>query len=152
MERLSVHQKNTKPAAKAKKKPIKVVYISNPMKVKASAAEFRDLVQELTGRDSNVAYLSRLPDAEDTGDPPPAPESSSGAAAGPSPAANRSSNPCDNALRSAANSDLFEMFDETFNPQMMENLQGFSPSPLYYGHGHQSQGFRDYDASCGEQG
>ncbi|KAF6163307.1 hypothetical protein GIB67_025171 [Kingdonia uniflora] len=39
-----------------KKKPIKVVYISNPMKVKTSASEFRAKVQELTGQDSDVAY------------------------------------------------------------------------------------------------
>ncbi|PVH32785.1 hypothetical protein PAHAL_9G486200 [Panicum hallii] len=36
-------------------KGIKVVYISSPMKLTASAEEFRAVVQELTGRDSNVA-------------------------------------------------------------------------------------------------
>ncbi|KAG9129348.1 hypothetical protein Leryth_016639 [Lithospermum erythrorhizon] len=36
---------------------IKVVYISTPMKVKTSASRFRALVQELTGRDSDVATL-----------------------------------------------------------------------------------------------
>ncbi|XP_045799060.1 sigma factor binding protein 2, chloroplastic [Trifolium pratense] len=35
---------------KKKNKPIKVVYISNPMKVTTSASEFRALVQELTGQ------------------------------------------------------------------------------------------------------
>ncbi|OWM85476.1 uncharacterized protein LOC116202014 [Punica granatum] len=34
--------------------PIKVVYISNPMRVKATASEFRALVQELTGQDSEL--------------------------------------------------------------------------------------------------
>ncbi|MED6171217.1 hypothetical protein PIB30_038752 [Stylosanthes scabra] len=34
------------------KKEIKVVYISNPMKVKTSASQFRALVQELTGQDA----------------------------------------------------------------------------------------------------
>ncbi|XP_010922092.1 uncharacterized protein [Elaeis guineensis] len=147
MEKLSVHQKNTK-QAKAKKKPIKVVYISNPMKVKATASEFRDLVQELTGRDSKVADLSRLPAVEDTDDPPPAaPESTTGPPAQPNPApTNRSSNSCDNALKSVSGSGLdpYEMFDDPFNPQMLENLQGFSPSPLYYEP--QSHVFRDYDA------
>ncbi|CAL0332856.1 unnamed protein product [Lupinus luteus] len=33
-------------------KPMKVVYISNPMKVKTSASEFMALVQELTGQDA----------------------------------------------------------------------------------------------------
>ncbi|XP_062211059.1 uncharacterized protein LOC133912380 [Phragmites australis] len=36
-------------------KGIKVVYISSPMKLTASAEEFRAIVQEFTGRDSNVA-------------------------------------------------------------------------------------------------
>ncbi|KAK9081769.1 hypothetical protein Syun_031215 [Stephania yunnanensis] len=38
-----------------KKQPVKVVYISNPMKVKTSVSEFRALVQELTGQDSDLA-------------------------------------------------------------------------------------------------
>ncbi|CAL0332857.1 unnamed protein product [Lupinus luteus] len=33
-------------------KPMKVVYISNPTKVKTSASEFMALVQELTGQDA----------------------------------------------------------------------------------------------------
>ncbi|KAK7260729.1 hypothetical protein RIF29_27008 [Crotalaria pallida] len=37
------------------KKEIKVTYISSPMKVKTSTSNFRALVQELTGQDSNVA-------------------------------------------------------------------------------------------------
>ncbi|CAL5193334.1 unnamed protein product [Lathyrus oleraceus] len=35
---------------KKNSKPIKVVYISNPMKVKTSASDFMALVQELTGQ------------------------------------------------------------------------------------------------------
>jgi hypothetical protein len=38
-----------------RRKGIKVVYISSPMMLTASAEEFRAVVQELTGRDSNVA-------------------------------------------------------------------------------------------------
>ncbi|KAI3764220.1 hypothetical protein L2E82_14224 [Cichorium intybus] len=34
---------------------LKVVYISSPMKVKTSASRFRALVQELTGRDSDIS-------------------------------------------------------------------------------------------------
>ncbi|KAF7819091.1 Sigma factor binding protein 2, chloroplastic [Senna tora] len=37
---------------KKKNKPIKVVYISNPLKVSTSASQFRALVQELTGQDA----------------------------------------------------------------------------------------------------
>lgn len=39
--------------SRGKKKGIKVTYISSPMKVKASSAEFRAIVQELTGCNSN---------------------------------------------------------------------------------------------------
>ncbi|KAL1821002.1 hypothetical protein DCAR_0417374 [Daucus carota subsp. sativus] len=45
--------KASKPIHKPKKKPVKVVYISNPMKVNTSASQFRALVQELTGRDAD---------------------------------------------------------------------------------------------------
>ncbi|XP_042501330.1 uncharacterized protein LOC122079139 [Macadamia integrifolia] len=59
MDKVStVHQsiKSSKQFKSKKKpsKPIKVVYISSPMKVKTSASEFRALVQELTGRDSDL--------------------------------------------------------------------------------------------------
>ncbi|CAI9769483.1 unnamed protein product [Fraxinus pennsylvanica] len=37
------------------KNSLKVVYISSPMKVKTSATRFRSLVQELTGRHSDVS-------------------------------------------------------------------------------------------------
>ncbi|ESW34088.1 hypothetical protein PHAVU_001G123400 [Phaseolus vulgaris] len=44
--------KKTKPKKKNIPHPVKVVYISNPMKIKTSASEFRALVQELTGQDA----------------------------------------------------------------------------------------------------
>lgn len=43
--------------AKKKAAPVKVVHIANPMRVTTSAAEFRGLVQRLTGRHSNVADM-----------------------------------------------------------------------------------------------
>ncbi|XP_038882812.1 sigma factor binding protein 2, chloroplastic-like [Benincasa hispida] len=43
-----------------KKKPIKVVYISNPMKVQTSASKFMALVQELTGRDADFPDPSKF--------------------------------------------------------------------------------------------
>ncbi|XP_047340121.1 uncharacterized protein LOC124943687 [Impatiens glandulifera] len=45
--------------SKAKKKPIKVTYISNPMRVQANnESEFRAIVQELTGKNSTIdSYL-----------------------------------------------------------------------------------------------
>ncbi|KDP29260.1 hypothetical protein JCGZ_16649 [Jatropha curcas] len=39
---------------KVKKQPMKVVYITNPIKFKTSASQFRALVQELTGQDSEL--------------------------------------------------------------------------------------------------
>ncbi|CAG7905497.1 hypothetical protein BRARA_D00332 [Brassica rapa] len=36
----------------SRNKPIKVRYISNPMRVKTCASKFRELVQELTGQDA----------------------------------------------------------------------------------------------------
>ncbi|KAE8728918.1 Sigma factor binding protein 2 [Hibiscus syriacus] len=48
------------------KKPIKVVYISNPMKVKTSASKFRALVQKLTGQDAEL--LDDLTKFTDTGE------------------------------------------------------------------------------------
>ena len=48
------HMSSKKQPKRTTKKPIKVVYISTPMKVKTSASKFRDLVQELTGQDSDT--------------------------------------------------------------------------------------------------
>ncbi|KAA0053883.1 sigma factor binding protein 2 [Cucumis melo var. makuwa] len=42
------------------KQPLKVVYISNPMRVHTSASEFRALVQELTGRDAEFPDPSKF--------------------------------------------------------------------------------------------
>lgn len=44
-----------------KKEILKVTYISSPVKVKTSASNFRALVQELTGQDSNVAEITPMP-------------------------------------------------------------------------------------------
>ncbi|KAJ6818613.1 putative circumsporozoite protein [Iris pallida] len=81
--------------AKAAKKPIKVVCISNPMKFKASASEFRALVQRLTGQDSDTANImskyhpthdldepqDAASDQEDQAAPPPPPPDPASAAA-----------------------------------------------------------------------
>ncbi|XP_057807912.1 uncharacterized protein LOC131022442 [Salvia miltiorrhiza] len=47
--------KKRKGAAAAADESLKVVYISSPMKVRTSAARFRSLVQELTGKNSDIA-------------------------------------------------------------------------------------------------
>ncbi|KAK4746226.1 hypothetical protein SAY87_012538 [Trapa incisa] len=41
----------------AGKSGLRVVYISSPMKVKTSASEFRAVVQELTGQDSDMTWF-----------------------------------------------------------------------------------------------
>ncbi|GAB4843944.1 hypothetical protein Ancab_013908 [Ancistrocladus abbreviatus] len=46
--------------AQSKNKPLKVVYISNPVKFKTSASEFRALVQELTGQDAEWHEPNKL--------------------------------------------------------------------------------------------
>ncbi|KAL6981087.1 hypothetical protein U1Q18_022718 [Sarracenia purpurea var. burkii] len=52
MELLGVHHNTRK--RKGRKERVKVVYISSPVKVTTSASSFRALVQELTGRDSDL--------------------------------------------------------------------------------------------------
>ncbi|KAF3322635.1 sigma factor binding protein 1 [Carex littledalei] len=54
MEFLSVKQKSPKCSKTNKKKPLKIVYISNPVKFTASPDQFRAVVQQLTGRHSTV--------------------------------------------------------------------------------------------------
>jgi hypothetical protein len=54
---VSNHMMKGKRQSKKNKKEVKVTYISSPMKVKTSASNFRALVQELTGQDSNVADM-----------------------------------------------------------------------------------------------
>ncbi|KAI4386567.1 hypothetical protein MLD38_004490 [Melastoma candidum] len=51
-KKLSPAKNTTAKHDKRGKKPVKVVYISNPMRVSTSASSFRDLVHRLTGQDS----------------------------------------------------------------------------------------------------
>ncbi|CAA7389026.1 unnamed protein product [Spirodela intermedia] len=79
MDKLSVVHQGGLKQAKAKKKPIKIVHISNPMKVTTTTSEFKVLVQVLTGQDSDMALLSKFAEADGPHDPaesaapPPAP-------------------------------------------------------------------------------
>ncbi|XP_062175006.1 uncharacterized protein LOC133880135 [Alnus glutinosa] len=58
------HVSSKRQAKRISKKPIKVVYISTPMKVKTSASKFRDLVQELTGQDSDTTRYAEVNGAD----------------------------------------------------------------------------------------
>ncbi|XP_010276684.1 PREDICTED: sigma factor binding protein 1, chloroplastic-like [Nelumbo nucifera] len=127
MDKLSVQQKKAAKQAKSKKKPIKVVYISNPMKVKTSASEFRALVQELTGRDSDLTdTVARFSDTDSVQRVPDQPIkiTNEGVAEVPRVDAYQES--------PAASSDsLLEPFDDVFTPQMLENFVGFLPPCLF---------------------
>ncbi|KAL8117111.1 hypothetical protein AgCh_015132 [Apium graveolens] len=50
-----VMKKGRRKMSNSDKKSVKVVYISTPLKVNISASNFRALVQELTGRDSDMS-------------------------------------------------------------------------------------------------
>ncbi|KAI3446568.1 hypothetical protein Pfo_003233 [Paulownia fortunei] len=54
MEKMIPLNQKKHPKNKKKKQPLKVVYISNPIKFNISASEFRALVQELTGQDADT--------------------------------------------------------------------------------------------------
>ncbi|CAA6654438.1 unnamed protein product [Spirodela intermedia] len=70
MDKLSVVHQGGLKQAKAKKKPIKIVHISNPMKVTTTTSEFKVLVQVLTGQDSDMALLSKFAEADGPTTPP----------------------------------------------------------------------------------
>ncbi|KAF3322634.1 Amino acid permease 6 [Carex littledalei] len=53
-----MQQKHTKRSTDTKRKPVKVVYISNPMKFVATPDEFRAVVQQLTGWQSNIVDVA----------------------------------------------------------------------------------------------
>ncbi|PON98753.1 VQ motif containing protein [Trema orientale] len=60
--------KTQKELKRNRRKGVKVVYISSPMKVKTSASKFRALVQELTGINSDA---ERFIEMNGVGDNPP---------------------------------------------------------------------------------
>ncbi|KAG8372118.1 hypothetical protein BUALT_Bualt12G0033200 [Buddleja alternifolia] len=55
-----LHKRSNKHPKNKKNQPLKVVYIANPIKFKTSVSEFRALVQELTGQDSDVPDSTRF--------------------------------------------------------------------------------------------
>lgn len=73
MERPTVAQKSSpkRTLGNNKKKPgVKVVYISDPVRVRTSESEFRAVVQELTGQDSDIAEnMEKYQTTESVGKP-----------------------------------------------------------------------------------
>lgn len=131
-----------------KKKPVKVVYISNPMMVKTSAADFRALVQELTGQDAEFPDPTKFPAADimDVGgrQVPTAADSRKmmmvrdddeedhEAAEADEAAATMETSSSQEQPESSGSTALYEPFDDAFVPQMMENFSGeFSAGLLY---------------------
>lgn len=140
-------RKSTKKAKSNKKAPVKVVYISNPMKVKTSAAEFRALVQELTGQYAEFPDPSKFPaaavddsdvDADyqhpDDSDPKMKMRDD-----GVADAVDSSSSSIDVQLESSGSTALYDPMirtssfeDEAFMPEMLDNISGLFPAALLY--------------------
>ncbi|EES01627.1 hypothetical protein BDA96_03G355500 [Sorghum bicolor] len=134
------------------KKPIKVVYISNPMRVKTSAAGFRALVQELTGRDADPSKYSPEDLAGAADAAVAAADLDCGAAQGLSPGGAAASSETIVAIPSPAAADHLpdaaaeaapyggDYYDEGededgFGSQLLENnYTVFSPPTLLYDH------------------
>ncbi|KAL3533547.1 hypothetical protein ACH5RR_007068 [Cinchona calisaya] len=143
---LSVNQKNTNKHPKIKKKPVKVVYISNPMKVKTSASEFRALVQELTGQDADMPDPTKYTDSESVGGCRGSQEEVSTelkAMVDDHVQRPRSEMP------KRGDDFLCEIYDDEdvvgFAPQMMESFSGLVPSNLWYGSTHDGDELKSLD-------
>lgn len=125
---------------KAKKKPVKVVYISNPMKVKANTSDFRALVQELTGRDADP---SKYAATEDAGDFTVLPSQQTAASMAASPSETAQSTGTVMEEETKSDDSAFDIIGEDVStPQMIDNFLVFSPSTMLsdidlhdYGHG-----------------
>lgn len=123
-----------------KNKPMKVVYISNPMKFKTCASKFRALVQEFTGQDAKFPDPSRFLDSDsDVGD--------CGCGGGNNQTVeHEGSETVDDHKVPIVDLDaeqgrtpdhatplpLESSFDDIFMAQMFENLSGLMPSSLLY--------------------
>ncbi|XP_022744083.1 uncharacterized protein LOC111295010 [Durio zibethinus] len=136
--------KESKAAKKAKSKkknnnnkPIKVVYISNPMKVKTSASKFRALVQELTGQDAELPDPTKFTDTdEDIGGgnqtvPDAAKISIDDHAQEVPRVEEQPAGHHHHEQQYSHDQDVpSETFDEVFTPQMLENFIGILPPGL----------------------
>ncbi|XVF40903.1 hypothetical protein PTKIN_Ptkin01aG0154100 [Pterospermum kingtungense] len=125
-------------------KPIKVVYISNPMKVKTSASKFRALVQELTGQDAEFPDPTKFTDTDTETDEdisgrnqtiPDAVENSTDDQAQEvsrveEPPAGHHHHEKQYPPRAHDLGTPHETFDEVFTPQMLENFTGLLPPGL----------------------
>ncbi|KAJ8646416.1 hypothetical protein MRB53_008164 [Persea americana] len=130
MDKPSGHHIRKPKQVKSKKKPIKVVYISNPMKVKTSVSQFRALVQGLTGRDSDLADIKKnlaidgMDELQRVAD-----HEAEATDYVPSPA--RPVTAVDHERESSASTGSeFELYDDLFTTEMLEHITELSPSRL----------------------
>eukprot|EP00262_Sarcandra_glabra_P006837 TRINITY_DN1938_c0_g2_i4.p1 TRINITY_DN1938_c0_g2~~TRINITY_DN1938_c0_g2_i4.p1 ORF type:complete len:148 (+),score=16.59 TRINITY_DN1938_c0_g2_i4:274-717(+) len=122
---LGVQTKRGIKQAKPRKTPTKVVYISNPRKVKTSPSEFRSLVQELTGQDSDVTDDPKFSDINGGDALWSVPHR--GAGVSDEPIIVRPVPSIDSVHREMPAS-VDSPFDDVFTSQMLENFTGFFPS------------------------
>lgn len=136
MDKALVRDQSRRPKqAKAKKKQIKVVYISNPVRVKVSASQFRALVQGLTGRDSDLAEVEKILAIDGVDELRRARDREIAEAADYVPRPVRpvsAAGDHEGAESSASTGSELELFDGVFTPEMMENFIGLSPSPMRF--------------------
>jgi hypothetical protein len=128
------------------KKPIKVVYIGNPMRVTTSAEGFRALVQELTGCHADPSKYtgqgagSPVTNVVDDYSLQSEPQPGALPSPGGSGTTEEASNVTANANAAAAGqvppqASEFDDDDESFMPQLIDNSYCvFSPPTFLYGH------------------
>ncbi|KAM1208758.1 hypothetical protein ACFX2J_014381 [Malus domestica] len=150
------NRKTTKSSNSSKKKQggIKVVYISNPMKVSTSASQFRALVQELTGQDSALpaeparfsAVYSSSPNSSFIGEALPDStvqnhhhhhehlhDYALDREVASSPTSYQEQAAGSSNSNDSKNQHEIELYDDLFVPEMVDNFGGLLPSTVMYG-------------------
>jgi hypothetical protein len=131
-----VHQRKAaaKKTKSKKNNPIKVVYISNPMKVKTSASQFKGLVQELTGQDAEFPDPTKF-HGSDGGDV----VGHQSVSDHPTMMMKKNIGGDDNdhsrevpVVDPSREPPQFEPLDDVFTPQMIESLSGLLPASVFY--------------------
>ncbi|KAI4348602.1 hypothetical protein L6164_009309 [Bauhinia variegata] len=146
----SVQQRKPTKRRQNKNKPIKVVYISNPMRVETSASKFRALVQELTGQYAefppDLTSAKFQPDLDhNNSDDGSDSAGGSGTLGGCGGHLTESENSVSTKIGHDHNHrtvgihqvgqehvERFEPLDDVFTPQMIESFSAFLPASVFY--------------------
>ncbi|KAJ8529339.1 hypothetical protein K7X08_036174 [Anisodus acutangulus] len=122
----------------SKKSNVKIVYISTPMKVQTSASRFRSLVQELTGRDSDIARIMEtnwVTEFEDINHGREGVNELPAKSSSPSPSSTSSLLPVKSSdsspISSESNYFVEPNFDDLFNSQMEDRFLSLLASSNY---------------------